>query len=137
MDKYGHTSKTSDFYDKKNVQKCILLYKNEHLFQKNNTVRFHKGFEEVINSIHVKEPLKLQCRFTKYSTGLTDPVQATGKLYHLRLQVECTLSCNLQSWARTQAVLMIGLYTIHIKSWFVSLRVHCPQLNASNRRSRL
>ena len=70
MDKYGHTSRTSDFNDKNNVQKCILLYKNEHLFQKNNTVRFHKGFEEVINSIHVKEPLKLQCRFTKYSIGL-------------------------------------------------------------------
>ena len=70
MDKYGHISKTCDFSDKKNVQKFILLYKNEHLFQKNNTVRFHKGFEEVTNIIHVKEPQKLQCRFTKYSIGL-------------------------------------------------------------------
>ena len=47
-----------------------FFYKNEYLFQKHNTVRFHKGFEEVINSIHVKEPQKLQCRFTKYSIGL-------------------------------------------------------------------
>jgi hypothetical protein len=39
-----------------------------------------------------------------------DHGQATGKLYHLRLQVECTLLCNLQSRARTHAVLVIGLY---------------------------
>jgi hypothetical protein len=42
----------------------------------------------------------------------TDPGQATGKLYHLRLQVECTLFCYLQSWACTHAVLMIGLYEL-------------------------
>jgi hypothetical protein len=29
------------------------------------------------------------------------PWQATGKLYHLRLRVECTRLCNLQSRART------------------------------------
>jgi hypothetical protein len=34
-----------------------------------------------------------------------DPGQANGKLYHLRLRVECTLVCNLQSWARTHTVL--------------------------------
>jgi hypothetical protein len=39
-------------------------------------------------------------------------VQATGKLYHLRLRVECTLCCNLQSRVRTQAVLVIGLYEL-------------------------
>ena len=33
----------------------------------------------------------------------TDPGQATGKLYHLRLQAECTLFCKLQSWARNHA----------------------------------
>ena len=38
--------------------------------------------------------------------------QATGKLYHLRLWVEYTLYCNLQSWARTLAVLVIGLYEL-------------------------
>jgi hypothetical protein len=32
--------------------------------------------------------------------------------YHLRLLVECTLFCNLQSRARTQAVLVIGLYEL-------------------------
>jgi len=36
----------------------------------------------------------------------------TGKLYHLRLRVECTLFCNLQSRARTHAVLVIDLYEL-------------------------
>jgi len=30
--------------------------------------------------------------------------QATGKLYHLRLRVDCTLFCNLQNRTRTHAV---------------------------------
>jgi hypothetical protein len=34
-----------------------------------------------------------------YLERTTDPRQANGKLYHLRLRVECTLFCNLQSWA--------------------------------------
>jgi hypothetical protein len=38
--------------------------------------------------------------------------QATGKLYHLQLRVECTLCCNLQSRVRTHAVLVIGLYEL-------------------------
>jgi hypothetical protein len=38
--------------------------------------------------------------------------QATGKLYRLRLWVEYTLYCNLQSWAQTLAVLVIGLYEL-------------------------
>jgi hypothetical protein len=42
----------------------------------------------------------------------TDHRQATGKLYHLRLRVECTLFCNLQSRMRTHAVLVIGLYEL-------------------------
>jgi hypothetical protein len=36
----------------------------------------------------------------------------TGKLYHLQLRVEYTLFCNLQSRARTHAVLVIGLYEL-------------------------
>jgi hypothetical protein len=40
------------------------------------------------------------------------PGQATGKLYYLRLRVECTIFCNLQSRARTQAVLVRGLYEL-------------------------
>jgi hypothetical protein len=36
----------------------------------------------------------------------------TGKLYHLLLRVECTLFCNLQSQARTHAILVIGLYEL-------------------------
>ena len=38
--------------------------------------------------------------------------QATGKLYHLRLRVDCTLFGNLQSRARTHAILVIGLYEL-------------------------
>jgi hypothetical protein len=34
------------------------------------------------------------------------------QFYHLRLQVECTLFCNLQSRARTHAVLVIVLYEL-------------------------
>ena len=41
-----------------------------------------------------------------------DHGQATGKLYHLRMRVECTLFCNLQSRNRTHAVLVIGLYEL-------------------------
>jgi len=42
--------------------------------------------------------------------------QTLGKqlvnFYHLWLRVEFTLFCNLQSWARTQAVLVKGLYEL-------------------------
>jgi hypothetical protein len=38
--------------------------------------------------------------------------QATGKLYHLWLRVEFTIVCNLQSRARTHAVLVVGLYEL-------------------------
>jgi hypothetical protein len=56
---------------------------------------------------------------TSFSSGrsrsiwrTTDHGQATGKLYHLQLRVECTFFCNLQSRARTHAVLVIGLYEL-------------------------
>ena len=42
----------------------------------------------------------------------TDHRQATGKLYHLRLRVECILFCNLQIQALTYSVLEIGLYEL-------------------------
>ena len=42
----------------------------------------------------------------------TDHGQVTGKLYHLRLRVECTIFCNLQIRARTHAVLARGLYEL-------------------------
>ena len=38
------------------------------------------------------------------------PWQATGKLYHLRLQVERTIFCNLQSRMQTHVKLVMGLY---------------------------
>jgi hypothetical protein len=41
-----------------------------------------------------------------------EPGQATGKLYHLRLPVECTLFCHLQSLAQNHVVLVIGLYEL-------------------------
>jgi hypothetical protein len=50
----------------------------------------------------------------------TDHGQSTGKLYHLRLRVECTLFCTLQRRARIHAVLVIGLYELNIMS-FLSL----------------
>jgi hypothetical protein len=48
----------------------------------------------------------------EYPERTTDHGHATGKLYHLRLRVDCTFSCNLQSRARTHAVLVIGLYEL-------------------------
>jgi hypothetical protein len=48
----------------------------------------------------------------EYPERTTDHGQATGKLYHLRLRVECTLFCYLQCRARTHAVLVIGLYEL-------------------------
>ena len=47
---------------------------------------------------------------TSFSGGRSR--QATGKLYHLRIRVQCTLFCNLQSRARTHVVLVIGLYEL-------------------------
>jgi hypothetical protein len=47
-----------------------------------------------------------------YPERSTDHGQATGKLYHLRLRVECTRFCNLQSRARTHAVLVIGFFEL-------------------------
>ena len=38
--------------------------------------------------------------------------QAAVKLYHLRLRVECTPFCNLQSQVQTHTVLVIGLYEL-------------------------
>jgi hypothetical protein len=43
----------------------------------------------------------------EYPERTTDHGQANGKLYHLRLRVECTLFCNLKSRARTHAVSVI------------------------------
>ena len=40
----------------------------------------------------------------------TDHGEATSKLYHLQLRVDSTLFCNIQTRARTHAVLVIGLY---------------------------
>ena len=48
----------------------------------------------------------------EYPERTNDHGQATGKFDHLRLRVECTLFCNLQSRARTQAVFVIGLYEL-------------------------
>jgi hypothetical protein len=42
----------------------------------------------------------------EYPERPTDHGQATGKLYHLRLRVKCTLFCNLH------AILVIGLYEL-------------------------
>jgi hypothetical protein len=46
--------------------------------------------------------------------------QATGKLYHMRQRVQCSHFCNLQSRARTHAVLVIGLYELLGKSNYLT-----------------
>jgi len=48
----------------------------------------------------------------EYPERTTDHEQATGKLYHLRVRVECTLLCNFQTRTLTHAVLVIGLYEV-------------------------
>jgi hypothetical protein len=50
--------------------------------------------------------------YLKTTERTTDHGQATGKLYHLQLRVECTFFCNLQSRVQTQTVFMIGLYEL-------------------------
>jgi hypothetical protein len=54
--------------------------------------------------------LVFNATFSNISAISRRPV--TGKLYRLRLRVGCTLFCNLQSWVRTHAVLVIGLYEL-------------------------
>ena len=54
------------------------------------------------------QPLFCWWKKPEYPERTTDHGQATGKLYHLRLRVECTCYCNLQSRARTHAILVIG-----------------------------
>ena len=48
----------------------------------------------------------------EYTDRTTDHGWAIGEPYHLRLRVECTLFCNLQSRTRTHAVLVIYLYEL-------------------------
>ena len=48
----------------------------------------------------------------EYPERTTEHGQATGKLYHMRLRVECTLFCYVHSWVLTHAVLVIGLYEL-------------------------
>ena len=66
--------------------------------------------------IYVLLVVFLNATFSNISVISWGPVlvveEATGKLYHLRLRVEYTLFCNLQSGARTHAVLVIGLYEL-------------------------
>ena len=40
------------------------------------------------------------------------PASNENTAYHLRLRVECTVFCNLQSRVRTHAILVIGLYEL-------------------------
>jgi hypothetical protein len=48
----------------------------------------------------------------KQGPGWINQLGATGKLYHLRLRVECIRFCKLQSRVRTHAALMIGLHEL-------------------------
>jgi hypothetical protein len=104
---------------KKNLWFCTmgpLVWKQVRL-QKCRTswlqIRKHhsvKSFKYgIILDISIMWDVQLQ---REYPERTTDHGQATGKLYHLRLRVECTLFCNLQSRTRTHAVLVIGLYEL-------------------------
>ena len=68
--------------------------------------------------MHISHLISVNIFLEKFDTFLfvwsfsAQTLDATGKLYHLRLRVECTLFCNLQSWAWTHAVLVIGLYEL-------------------------
>jgi hypothetical protein len=55
---------------------------------------------------------KYNSTFRDLIKNATDHGQATGKLYHLQLRVECTLFCNIQNRVQTHAVLVIGLYEL-------------------------
>ena len=56
---------------------------------------------------------RLKCgEWWKKPERTTDHEEATGKLYYLRLQVEGTVFCNLQSGVRTHVVLVMGLYEL-------------------------
>jgi hypothetical protein len=61
-------------------------------------------------NFHVQRSFNISVRKKKHSLKpeyperTTDHGQAAGKLYHLRMRVECTLFCNLHSRARTHAV---------------------------------
>jgi len=48
----------------------------------------------------------------EYSERTTDHGQSTGKLYHLRLLVECTLFVIYKAGRDSHAVLVIGLYEL-------------------------
>jgi len=52
-----------------------------------------------------------------------DNGKATGKFNHLKLRVECTLFCNVQSRARSHAVLLIGLNELLGKIYTV-VKIH-------------
>ena len=64
----------------------------------------------------------------EYPERTTDHGQATGKLYHLLLWVECTLFCILQSRTRTHVVLVIGLYELlgNLTHWATRVLITFP-----------
>ena len=74
-----------------------------------------KNTLNIISSVNLTTIRKTNLYRSKHLVNLnpdTDPGQATGKVYHLRLRVECTLFCNLRNCARTYAVLVISLYEL-------------------------
>jgi hypothetical protein len=78
-------------------------------------------------SIYTLGSLLFVYKKAEYSERTTDLGQATGKLYHWRLRVECILFCNLQSQARTHAILAIGLYELLGNPTTLPLFCACPK----------
>ena len=105
-----------------NVVDCrnLILYKNKSIFfllkyvyDLNYFIYLFLVFNATFSNISAISwwPV-LVVEKAEYPERTTDHGQATGNLYHLRLRVECTLFCNLQSRVRTHAVLVIGLYEL-------------------------
>jgi hypothetical protein len=102
----------------------VLFYENvDHLEKK--YCQFILSHVNIFYLIFVVDFLCFNATFSNISAISWRPVlvveeagvpgenhRPTGKLYHLRLRVECTLVCNLQSRARNRPVLVIGLYEL-------------------------
>jgi len=86
-----------------NMPKLFNWYKSieTKILQKNPEYRLTFDFwwfNATFNNISAISwwPVFLWWRKPEYPERTTDHGQATGKLYHLRLRVECTLFCTLQ-----------------------------------------
>jgi hypothetical protein len=91
------------------ISELTIAEKNTTKIQQSFIISLYFEISVTCNGLQYKNLVYI---FNIWLKRTTDNGQATGKLYHLRLQVKCTLFCNLQSQTRTHAVLVIGLYEL-------------------------